>query len=134
MAGAVSGAASGFVAIQAAVAAYLHSIAPVKLAAGASAIGAAFGALVAPVLAWGLLRSVPLGVAVSGIAAGAGFGGAIGILAGASSVNPYVPFALNRPPVPQGLLGALLGAAFVAAYLSFRSKRLAPRGAPANER
>ena len=132
LAGAMSGAVSGFVAIQAGVAAYLHSGAPPELIAGASLIGAAFGALVAPTFAWSLLRSVPLGLAIAGISAGAGIGGAVGVLTGASSVNPYVPLALNLPPVPQGSLGALLGSALVAAYLRFRSRRLAARTAPAN--
>lgn len=132
LAGSVSGAVSGFMAIEVGVAAYFHSVAPRELIAGASIIGAAFGALAAPMIAWSLLRSVPVWLAVSGIAAGAGIGGAIGVLAGASSVNPYVPLALTLPPVPQGLLGALLGAMVVAVCLRWRAKRLAPRPAPAN--
>jgi len=131
-AGAVSGAVSGFVALQAAAATYLRTGAPPALSAGASVIGATLGAFVAPTFAWSLLRSVSLGLAVSGIAAGAGIGGAIGILVGAGSVNPYVPLALNLPPVPQGISGALLGAALVAAYLKCRFNRLPARSAPAN--
>ena len=44
----------------------------------AAIIGAAIGAVVAPILAWGVMRHVPLGRAIAGTALGAVLGGAIG--------------------------------------------------------
>jgi len=123
LAGGISGALSGILAIEVAVLIYVRTFAPLQLLSASSVIGAVFGAIVAPVLAWSALRRVPLGRAIAGIAVGAGLGGAIGVLAGASAVNPYVPFAINLPPVPQGLLGAFVGAALAAGYLRIRSRR-----------
>ena len=120
LAGAVTGALSGVLAIEVAVVVYLRSLAPFQLLGASSVIGAVFGAVVAPVLAWSALRHVPLGRATAGIAIGAGIGGALGVLAGAGAVNPYVPFAFTLPPVPQGLAGALAGAAFAAGILRVR--------------
>ena len=123
VAGAVSGAASGILAIEAISGSVAGALAPLQFVAAACAIGAGFGAVVAPALAWSLLRRVALGRAIAGIAAGAGFGGAVGVLVGVNYVNPYAPFALNRPPVPQGVVGALVGAALAAAYLRTRYRR-----------
>src|SRR5690349_21602710 len=92
--GALTGALSGAMAIEAAVIIFLRSFAPLQLLSASAAIGSVFGAIVAPVFAWTALRRVPLGRAIAGIAMGSGCGGAIGILTGAPSVNPYVPFAL----------------------------------------
>lgn len=125
LAGAISGALSGVLAIEAAVLIFLQTFATLKMVGASSAIGALFGAVVAPVLAWSALRRVPLGRAIAGIAVGAGLGGAIGVLVGAGSVNPYAPFAIDLPPVPQGLAGALGGAALAAGYLRVRSSRAA---------
>jgi hypothetical protein len=120
LAGAISGALFGALALQAAAIIYLRGMAPLALMTSASTIGAAFGAVVAPALAWMTLRRVPLGRAVVGISVGAGIGGAIGILAGAGAVNPYVTLALTLPPVPHGLAGALAGSVIAAAILRFR--------------
>lgn len=134
LAGAVSGAFSGVLAIEAAVLIFLRTLAPLQIVGASCAIGALFGSVVAPVLAWTTLRRVPLGRAIAGIAVGSGLGGAIGVLVGAGAVNPYVPFALALPPVPQGLLGALAGAALAAGYLRVRSNRPPSVSEPANER
>jgi len=95
-------------------------MAPLALMGPAAAIGAAFGAIVAPVLAWSTLRRVPLGLAIVGISVGAGIGGAIGVLLGAGAVNPYVPLALTLAPVPQGVTGAFVGSVIATAFLRFR--------------
>jgi len=123
VAGAISGAFSGVLAIEAAVLIVLRTLPPLQILGASCAIGALFGSVVAPVLAWGILRRVPLGRAITGIAIGSGLGGAIGVLVGAGAVNPYVPFALNLPPVPQGLLGAAVGAGLAAGNLRVRSDR-----------
>jgi len=115
--GAVSGALSGALVIEAAVLLLLRDFAPAMWVAASGAIGAVFGSVVAPALSWSLLRRVPIGRAIAGIAIGAGLGGAVGVLIGATAVNPYVPFALNRAPIPQGASGALLGAVLAAAIL-----------------
>jgi hypothetical protein len=133
LAGALTGALSGALAMEGAVFIFLHKLAPLQWLAPASAIGAAFGAVVAPVLAWSALRRVPLGRAIAGIALGAGLGGAIGVLIGARFVNPYSsnyynPFVINLRPVPQGLAGGLVGAVVAAAYLRRRSSRAAITG------
>jgi len=121
--GAVSGALSGALVIEAAVLLLLSDFAPPIWIAASSAIGAVFGTVVAPALAWSLLRRVPIGRAIAGIAVGAGLGGAVGVLMGAAAVNPYVPFAINQAPIPQGASGALLGAILAAATLRVLSRR-----------
>jgi hypothetical protein len=112
--GAVSGALSGAFVIEAAVVVLLRAFAPLSWLGVSSIIGAGLGAVVAPGLAWGLLRHVPIGRAMASIATGIGIGGAIGVVLGVSAVNPYVPLAVNRAPVPQGFVGALIGAALAA--------------------
>jgi len=133
LAGAMTGSLSGAAAIVFAALLLLHAFPPLALLGPSAAIGAAFGAIVAPVGAWTALRQVPLGRAIAGIAIGAGLGGAMGVLMGASAVNPYVPMALTLAPVPQGLAGGLLGAVVASAYLRWRSRRTATSSAPANE-
>ena len=125
LAGAITGALSGALGIEGTAAIFVHKLAPIHWLAPASAIGAAFGAVVAPVLAWSALRRVPLGRAIAGIALGAGFGVAMGVLVGARSVNPfsntYNPFAINLQPFLQELAGGLVGAVLVAGFLRRRS-------------
>lgn len=123
LAGAVSGALSGVLVIQAIIISLAGTLAPRQSVAASCAIGGIFGAVVAPALAWSLLRRVAVGRAIIGIAAGAGLGGAIGVLVSANFVNPYVPFAINRPPIPQAVIGALMGATLAAAYLRVRSRQ-----------
>lgn len=123
LAGAFAGAVSGVVAIEAAFLVYLRTLATAELLAASASIGVVFGAIAAPAIAWSLLRSVPIGRAVTGIAAGAGLGGAIGVLLGAALVNPYESLTLTRPPAPQGMVGALVGALLVAVFLRIRSRR-----------
>lgn len=82
LAGAVAGAAAGLFAIEVAVLVYLRSFAPLPIAGVSSAIGVVCGGIVAPVLACSVLRRVPLGRAIAGIAVGSGIGGAVGILVG----------------------------------------------------
>jgi hypothetical protein len=132
VAGAASGALFGALALQVAVLIYLQRMAPFALTAPASAIGATFGAVVAPALTWAALRSAPLGRAIAGISVGAGIGAAIGVLVGAGAVDPYLPFALNSPPVPQGLAGALLGSAVAAGLLRLRYRSVPISSAPSN--
>ena len=123
LAGALSGAVSGIAASEVAVLTVMRALAPLKLVGLSSAIGAAFGAIVAPTLAWAALRHVPIGHAIIAIAVGAGSGGALGILAGASMFNPYYPLVLIPFPVPQGLVGAFIGATFATLCLRVRAAR-----------
>lgn len=125
LAGAVTGALSGVFATEAAVLLFMQAFPTQAVVTASGAIGALFGAVVAPVLAWSTLRHVPVGRAIAGIAAGAGLGGAVGVFIGAASIIPHVPFALHLPPVPQGLAGALTGATLAAGYLRVRSRKAA---------
>jgi len=133
VAGSICGALSGATALAVAYFAVLRHLAPVGLLTVSGLIGAAFGAVAAPTLAWVLLRHVALGRALMSIACGSGVGGAIGMVVGANSVNPYVPLALNRPPVPQGLTGAAIGAVLATVLLRLSYLTLS-RAPPANER
>src|SRR5690242_3169927 len=121
LAGALSGAVSGIAAIEVAVLTVMQALAPSKLAGLSSAMGAAFGAIVAPTLAWAALRQVPIGRAIIATAAGAGLGGAVGILVGASMFNPYYPLVFVPTPVRQGLIGALVGATVATVCLRIRA-------------
>ena len=121
LAGTLSGAVSGIAAIEVAVLTVMQALAPLKLAWLSSAMGAAFGAIVAPTLAWAALRQVPIGRAIIAIAVGAGSGGAIGILVGASMFNPYYLLVFIPAPAPQGLIGALVGATVATVYSRIRA-------------
>lgn len=127
VAGALTGAVSGVLAVEAAVLLVMHAWPAPAVVAASSIIGTVFGAVVAPVLSWSALRTVPLGRAILGVAAGAGLGGAIGIFFGIGSIIPHIPLALHLPPVPHGLVGAALGAILAALYLNERSRNAASR-------
>jgi hypothetical protein len=120
IAGAVTGAASAGFALSIMVVLLLRGAPPWDLVAPASAIGAGFGALVAPSLAWIALRRVSIARAISAVSLGSGVGGAIGVALGASLVNPYESFSLLRAPVPQGVIGALAGAIAAALLVRWR--------------
>lgn len=123
LAGGLTGAVSGVLAVEAAVLLVMQGFSTPAIAAASGAIGGVFGAVVAPILAWSTLRRVPLGRAIAGIAGGAGLGGAVGVFFGIAAIVPHKPFALHLPPVPQGIVGAFVGAALAAAYLNERSRR-----------
>jgi hypothetical protein len=129
LAGLVSGAASGVAAMIAAMLLYLRVLPDARLLALSAGLGATIGAVALPVLGWAALRTVPLRAAVIGTSLGAALGGAIGLLVGAGSVNPYVPFSVSRSPFPECAMGAVAGAAFAAAALHVWSRRATLRAA-----
>jgi hypothetical protein len=83
VAGAAFGAAAGAAALTVAVLITEHEVAGFWLGA---LIGAPLGAIMAPVLAWGLLRRVPLGKMFAWCATGTVVGGLIGWIINPASV------------------------------------------------
>jgi Mg/Co/Ni transporter MgtE len=128
-AGAVTGAVSGVIAMTVAVLVYLGVLPDARLIGLGAELGAAIGALALPLLGWALLRTVPLRAAVIGTSVGVVLGGAAGLLVGAASVNPYVPFTVSRSPFPECAVGAVVGAAVMAAGLRAYARRGAQRRA-----
>jgi hypothetical protein len=128
-AGAVTGALSGVIAMTAAVLISFRVLPDARLAGLGAELGAAIGALALPALGWALLRTVPLRAAVIGTSVGVVVGGAAGLLVGAASVNPYVPFTVSRSPFPECAVGAVLGAAVMAGGLRAYARRRAPERA-----
>ena len=128
-AGAITGALSGVIAMTVAVLLYLEVLPDARLIALSAKLGAAIGALALPALGWALLRTVPLRAAVIGTSVGVVLGGAAGLLMGASSVNPYLPFTVSRSPFPECAAGAVLGAAVMAGGLRAFARRRAPERA-----
>lgn len=122
-AGGVIGALSGVAALGA-VALVVYRIAiPTILIPIASAVGASLGACLAPLIAWTLLREVPIGRAIIILAAAAGIGGAIGLLVGLPHLNPYEPFSLLRAPLPQAVIGASLASVLAATVLRLSARK-----------
>src|SRR5688572_18424408 len=89
VAGAISGAFGGAVAMTAAVLTYFRTVPNATLLALSAGVGALIGALTLPLLGWAFLRDVPLRTAIAGTGIGTAVGGTIGLLVGASAVNPY---------------------------------------------
>lgn len=92
----------------------------------AASSGAVLGAVLGPAIAWGLLRRVPLGAAVSGVALGSLGGALLGL--GVQAAVPGFGYSW--------LWGALAGVSLAALRLRWRYSRAAfPRAvvAPPNE-
>ena len=78
--------------------------------------GAPIGAVLAPVLAWTLLRRVPLGKMFVALSAGTVIGGVVGWV---------TTFAnLDGPKVVAGLAGAVIGCLVAAIRLRYQARRL----------
>jgi hypothetical protein len=113
-AGAISGASGGAFAMTAAVLTFLRTTPNAALLALSAAVGAVIGAPTLPVLGWVFLRDVPLRAAITGTGIATAVGGTVGLLVGASAVNPYVPFSVFLPPFPQCAVGGVVGATLAA--------------------
>ena len=111
-AGALFGAIAGAIALTVSLAMFRMESLLVVAYLGAL-FGAPIGAIAAPILAWLLLRRVPLGRMFAGCAAGTIVGGVIGFMLTPVVDNLFVP----------GLFGALLGCLVVAIYLRFSPRR-----------
>jgi hypothetical protein len=132
----VAGALTGAAIVLVLGSVFMRALPPLSLLALGARVGAGFGLVAGPVVAWTLLRRVPIGVGLLGCALGAVVGGSAGLLVGLADWNPYVPLAVSRAPIPQACLGAALGM-LLAAIILRRRLRVPPDvsvAAPANER
>lgn len=131
--GALVGALCGAVAVGIIVAiengaASLLAVAMLQLIGVAAVAGAFAGIVGAPLLAWGVLRRVPLGRAIAVTAVGTVLGAVVGEIT--RPLNPYAHV------VPGVLAGALLGFVLSGIGLRFRMRPAAqpPSREPYNER
>jgi hypothetical protein len=90
---------------------FAHSLPPASTLVIAGRVGAIFGVLIGPLTAFTLLRRAQIGLGLLACSIGAAIGGSLGLYFGLSDLNPYVPLAIYRSPIPQAFLGAAVGVA-----------------------
>jgi hypothetical protein len=114
---------------------FSRALLPASILFFASRVGAIFGVVIGPLTALTMLRRVPIGLGLICCSIGAAVGGSLGLYLGLSDLNPYVPFAIYRSPIPQAFLGATVGVT-CAAWLARRARtdRDGRTSEPTNER